>query len=82
KPIIIRSLDDPKMDIVQDSVRKYAEPYVLNAPGSNPLSRIMGSIFILDMASVYVALLSGNDPTPVEAIMDLKASCQHLGPGP
>jgi glucose/mannose-6-phosphate isomerase len=36
------------------------------AEGDHPVSRLAGLVTLLDFASVYLALLQGIDPTPVE----------------
>ncbi|MCW2937094.1 MAG: Mannose-6-phosphate isomerase [Actinomycetia bacterium] len=45
----------------------------LMAEGTHPLERIASLIALTDYASVYLALTSGIDPTPVTAIQELKA---------
>jgi glucose/mannose-6-phosphate isomerase len=42
------------------------------ARGSTPAERVMSLVLLGDLASVYLAVLSGVDPTPVPAIDDLK----------
>jgi glucose/mannose-6-phosphate isomerase len=41
--------------------------------GSSPLARIASAVLLGDFASVYLGVLRGVDPTPVEAIAALKA---------
>jgi glucose/mannose-6-phosphate isomerase len=45
------------------------------AEGIGPLSQIMSLVNIGDWTSYYLALLHGRDPTPVEAIEQIK---RHL----
>lgn len=45
----------------------------LVAEGATPLERLASLVGLTDWASVYLALLLGVDPTPVEAIGELKA---------
>ena len=45
----------------------------LVAEGSSPLERLASLVALGDYASVYLALLLGIDPTPVQPITDLKA---------
>jgi glucose/mannose-6-phosphate isomerase len=45
----------------------------LIAEGSSPLGRLASLVALGDYASVYVALLLGIDPTPVQPIVELKA---------
>jgi glucose/mannose-6-phosphate isomerase len=44
----------------------------LAATGEHPLERLASLIAPLDFASVYLALLEGTDPTPIEPIVTLK----------
>ncbi len=45
---------------------------VLHVGGSNDLERLLTAVFLGDLVSVYLALLRGVDPTPVESIANLK----------
>ncbi len=45
----------------------------LTAHGASPLARLSSLVQLGDYASFYLALLYGVDPTPVQAIQDLKA---------
>jgi glucose/mannose-6-phosphate isomerase len=42
------------------------------AEGESGLERLAELVGLTDYASVYLAILAGVDPTPVEAIEDLK----------
>jgi glucose/mannose-6-phosphate isomerase len=44
----------------------------LTATGEHPLERLASLIAPLDFASVYLALLEGTDPTPIDPIVTLK----------
>jgi glucose/mannose-6-phosphate isomerase len=44
----------------------------LTASGEHPLERLASLIAPLDFASVYLALLEGTDPTPIDPIVTLK----------
>jgi glucose/mannose-6-phosphate isomerase len=44
----------------------------LSASGEHPLERLASLIAPLDFASVYLALLEGTDPTPIDPIVTLK----------
>jgi len=44
----------------------------LTATGEHPLERLASLIALLDFASVYLALLEGTDPTPIDPIVTLK----------
>lgn len=45
----------------------------LRGSGPDPISRLAGLVALIDFATVYLALLTGTDPTPVTAIDALKA---------
>jgi glucose/mannose-6-phosphate isomerase len=45
----------------------------LTAEGSGPVERLASLVGMIDFASVYLALLTGVDPTPVAVIEELKA---------
>lgn len=49
----------------------------LAATGEHPLERIASLVAPLDFASVYLALLEGTDPSPIDPIVTLKASGDH-----
>lgn len=40
--------------------------------GDTPMQRLTGGILLVDLASVYLALLAGTDPTPVAILVELK----------
>jgi glucose/mannose-6-phosphate isomerase len=44
----------------------------LTASGEHPLERLASLIAPLDFASVYLALLEGTDPTPIDPVVTLK----------
>lgn len=49
----------------------------LQAEGGSPLERMASLVALGDWASTYVALAQGIDPTPVEAITELKAELRR-----
>jgi glucose/mannose-6-phosphate isomerase len=49
-----------------------ADPWELRAEGEGSLQRVFHAIHVGDWASVYLSLLLGRDPSPVEAIQKLK----------
>jgi glucose/mannose-6-phosphate isomerase len=75
------ALDDPLGD---ERVRRRVTPTlshareraagvdVIHARGTSPLARCLSAAYVGDWVSLYVALLSGIDPTPVAAIERLK----------
>ncbi|HVS67911.1 MAG TPA: SIS domain-containing protein [Mycobacteriales bacterium] len=46
---------------------------VISAEGSSPFERLASIVGLVDFASVYLALATGFDPTPIGPINDLKA---------
>ena len=53
-----------------------APAHRVEAPGENPLERVLALVLLGDLVSVYLAALEGVDPTPVQAIERFK---QALG---
>jgi glucose/mannose-6-phosphate isomerase len=49
----------------------------LESVGSNPVERLLSLVLLGDLVSVYLAVLQGTDPTPVEPIDRLKAALAH-----
>lgn len=68
-PQVTRRADISK-DIADSRGVAYTE---LTAEGSSRLERIASLIGLIDYGSIYTALGSGTDPTPITAIQDLKA---------
>ena len=46
----------------------------LESVGSNPVERLLSLVMLGDLVSIYLAVLRGIDPTPVEPIDRLKAA--------
>lgn len=58
----------------QHAAREAGVPVVvLRGSGPDPVSRLAGLVALIDFATVYLALITGTDPTPVAAIEALKA---------
>jgi glucose/mannose-6-phosphate isomerase len=69
-----------------DLTRELVEPHVdrvfsITAEGRAPLARMLDLVMLGDYASLYLALLRGVDPGPVEAIERLKARLAETGYG-
>jgi glucose/mannose-6-phosphate isomerase len=63
-----------RREVSSDLARERGVPVTeLMAEGTHPLERIASLIALTDYVSVYLALTSGIDPTPVTAIQELKA---------
>jgi glucose/mannose-6-phosphate isomerase len=59
--------------VVRDLARsRRVEVSELAAEGSSPFQRVASLVALADWTSVYLALAEGIDPTPVEAITELK----------
>lgn len=78
KPILIRGEDDhiktkERWEVLKQYFREteieYKEVFSLN---SNILSKIVNLIYLFDFATIYRAVLSGIDPTPVNSINFIK----------
>ncbi len=52
--------------------RNIGSVHEVGSKGGDPLGSMLYLCLFGDLVSVYLALLSGNDPTPVDAIEDLK----------
>jgi glucose/mannose-6-phosphate isomerase len=52
---------------------------VLRGSGPDAVSRLAGLVALIDFATVYLALMTGTDPTPVTAIDSLKARMAEVG---
>jgi glucose/mannose-6-phosphate isomerase len=48
-------------------------PLMLESRGKNPLERLLSLVLLGDLVSIYLAVLRGVDPAPVEVIERLKA---------
>ena len=76
--IFMRDKDDHKrvamrMDITRDILSKKKINIIeVSSKGKGLLSRMMSLMYIGDMASFYLAILNGVDPTPVDSVTYLK----------
>lgn len=84
--VILRDPTDPELlqrqlgfarDLMAPQVDEVIE---LVAEGADPLTRQLRLVYLGDWVSVYLALLDGVDPTPVEAIFGLKARMAQAQP--
>ena len=63
-----------RADVCLELARERSVPVVeLRAEGASRFARLASLIAVPDFASAYLALLHGTDPTPVDAIDELKA---------
>ncbi len=56
----------------------FANVAEVTSEGITPLARLMSLIYLGDFASVYLAILNGVDPTPVERIQELKSKLSEI----
>lgn len=73
------SLELPELARRREATLRIAERYDVGvqeftATGEHPLARLASLVAPTDFASVYLALLQGIDPTPIEPIVSLKES--------
>jgi len=62
-----------RIDATLERAREFVgEAVEARATGESPLARLMSAIILGDFVSVYLAVLRGVDPTPVDAIEELK----------
>jgi len=72
----IKTRIDTTIKIISLNLGKVIE---INVRGKSKLARALSTMYLGDIASVYLALLYGVDPTPVERIAILKAELAKLG---
>lgn len=76
--VILRDSEDPallarQLDIARDILRPQVDAvFELVGAGPDKLTRQMSLVYLGDYVSVYLATMAGIDPTPVEAISNLK----------
>ena len=64
-----------RVDLSLDIARKAgAEPVEVTASGRSPLARLCSLVVLGDFTSTYAGLARGVDPTPIDAIAELKAA--------
>lgn len=62
-----------RFDVTEDVMRDAGLEAIRVRPrGRSPLARLMSLVLVGDLVSVYLAVLHGTDPTPVEEIEGLK----------
>lgn len=69
-PRIARRMEVTR-DLLADRLGSWTE---LTAEGEEPLERLLTTLQLGDFTSYYLALLAGQDPTPVQTIQNLKAT--------
>ncbi len=76
EPVEIRSRIETTQKIMQPTGVKMLE---VQSRGESILAKMLSTICIGDFTSVYLSVLRGVDPTPVETITHLKTSLQENG---
>ena len=56
---------------------RWPNPHVIDAKGENLLEQLLYAIAMGDFVSIYVALLNGLNPTPVDLIEKFKAELNN-----
>jgi len=78
KIILLRSPDEhpqvsKRIELTKKTfIDKTSNVFEVDAQGESKLTRMMTTLYLGDYISVYLALLRGVDPTPVDAIEELK----------
>ncbi len=74
-------MDDPQLhprvrrriDLTAEVIERHGAPVeVIESRGVTPFERLMSLVFLGDLLSVYLAVLAGTDPSPMEPIEELK----------
>ena len=61
------------IELMSDEFERMGAPVVkAEARGESRLERVLSLVLLGDMVSVYMAVLAGVDPTPVEALSRFK----------
>jgi len=77
-PIILRDRDESpemarRLDATKKIMSRWAKIQEIRDRGETLLSRMLGTLYLGDFASVYLAVLRNVDPMPVKPIDRLKA---------
>jgi glucose/mannose-6-phosphate isomerase len=87
-PLTAVLLDDPgleprlrtRVEVTAGELASKGRPVErVEAAGETPLERVLSLVLLGDLVSVYLAVLERTDPTPVEAIEELKAALADAG---
>ena len=76
-PILFRDKEETteirrRLDATRGIIERSAELHEVRDRGETLLSRMLGTLYLGDFVSVYLAVLRGIDPMPVKAIDELK----------
>jgi glucose/mannose-6-phosphate isomerase len=83
-PIFLRDRDESeglrhRLDATKAIIGRRAKPIDVQSDGDSLLSRMLGTLLLGDLASVYLAVLRKIDPYPVASIEALKARLKSKG---
>lgn len=83
KPLFIKDVRDgeeirTRFDIFKDIIGIQHEFYELPLFSKNALAHLIGTLYLLDYATVYLSVLRGIDPLPMEPIILLKEKMKKL----
>ena len=83
-PIFLRDRDETeelsrRLDATRAIIGKRAKPIEVESEGESLLTRMLGTLLLGDLASVYLAVLRRVDPYPVVSIDALKARLRSRG---
>jgi glucose/mannose-6-phosphate isomerase len=85
QPILLRGTDDyiktkERFSIIQQYFTENNINFkIINSVEGNILTKIISLIYLLDFSSIYHAVLSKTDPSPVKAIDYVKRNIQNIG---
>ena len=76
-PILIRDREETpeiarRLDATKKIMSRWTKVHEVRDRGETLLSRMLGTLYLGDFASVYLAVLRNVDPTPVKPIVELK----------
>ena len=76
-PIIIRDRDETpemarRLDVTKKIMSRWTTVEEIRDRGETLLSRMLGTLYLGDYASVYLAVVRNVDPMPVKPIAELK----------
>ncbi|MBM3702602.1 MAG: bifunctional phosphoglucose/phosphomannose isomerase [Actinobacteria bacterium] len=73
--IRIKTRIDVTLNLIRENVSEVIE---IPVEGKSKLAKVLSTMYLGDIVSVYLALLAGIDPGPVEKIQSLKAELSKL----
>ena len=88
KPVEVISLTKPddyyrvraRVEITRGMIAPKARIHLIEAEGQSPLAQLMGTVYLGDFTSLYLAFLNGVDPAAIGPINLLKARLAKLKP--